>query len=97
MFMSNIKSNTSTAAIFITIVANITTLNNWSPLPILFGITLATSFAFLLPKGTPFNALVYEKGKIPLKEMFVNDIVLNLIAIALISFFTIFISQLFLS
>jgi solute carrier family 13 (sodium-dependent dicarboxylate transporter), member 2/3/5 len=97
MFMSNVKSNTSTAAIFIPIVANMALLSNWSPLPILFGITVASSFAFLLPMGTPPNALVYEKGKISIKDMFVNGIVLNFIAIALISIFTIFISQLFLS
>jgi sodium-dependent dicarboxylate transporter 2/3/5 len=97
MFMSNVKSNTSTAAIFIPIVANMAILNNWSPLPILFGITVATSFAFLLPMGTPPNALVYEKGNISIKDMFVNGIVLNFIAIALISIFTIFISSLFLS
>ena len=97
MFMSNVKSNTSTAAIFIPIVANMAILNNWSPLPILFGITVATSFAFLLPIGTPPNALVYEKGNISIKDMFVNGIVLNFIAIALISIFTIFISSLFLS
>lgn len=97
MFMSNVKSNTSTAAIFIPIVANMAILNNWSPLPILFGITVATSFAFLLPMGTPPNALVYEKGNISIKDMFVNGIVLNFIAIALISIFTIFISQLLLS
>lgn len=97
MFMSNVKSNTSTAAIFIPIVANMAILNNWSPLPILFGITVATSFAFLLPMGTPPNALVYEKGNISIKDMFVNGIILNFIAIALISIFTIFISQLLLS
>jgi solute carrier family 13 (sodium-dependent dicarboxylate transporter), member 2/3/5 len=46
MFMSNVKSNTSTAAIFNPIVANMAILNNWNPLPILFGIIVATSFAF---------------------------------------------------
>ncbi|MBD0360458.1 MAG: SLC13/DASS family transporter [Nitrososphaeraceae archaeon] len=96
MFMSNVKSNTSTAAIFIPIVANMTLLNNWTPLPILFGITIASSFAFLLPMGTPPNALVYERGKVTMKDMFVNGIVLNFIAIALITIFTIFISPIFL-
>jgi solute carrier family 13 (sodium-dependent dicarboxylate transporter), member 2/3/5 len=97
MFMSNLKSNTSTAAIFIPIVASMALLNDWPPLPILFGITVACSLAFLLPMGTPPNALVYEKGKIPIKDMFVNGLVLNFIAIALITIFTIFISPLFLS
>lgn len=92
MFLTNVKSNTATAAIFIPIVGTMAILNGWSPLPILFGITVATSFAFLLPMGTPPNALIYEKAKIPIKEMVRHGIVLNLIAIALISLFTIFLS-----
>jgi len=91
MFMSNLKSNTSTAAIFIPIVANMALINQWAPLPILFGITVASSFAFLLPMGTPPNALVYEKGKVSMKDMFMNGIILNFIAIALITVFTIFV------
>ena len=66
-------------------------------LPVLFGITVASSFAFLLPMGTPPNVLVYEKDKISIKDMFVNGVVLNFIAIAKISIFTTFISQLLLS
>lgn len=97
MFMSNLKSNTSTAAIFIPIVANMALINQWSPLPILFGITVASSFAFLLPMGTPPNALVYEKGKVSMKDMFMNGIVLNFIAIALIMVFTIFIAPMMLT
>jgi solute carrier family 13 (sodium-dependent dicarboxylate transporter), member 2/3/5 len=37
-------------------------LNHWPPLPFLAGITLSSSLAFLLPMGTPPNALVYEQG-----------------------------------
>ena len=96
MFLTNVKSNTATAAIFIPIVGTMALLNGWSPLPILFGITVATSFAFLLPMGTPPNALVYENAKITIKDMLKNGLVLNFIAIALISLFTIFVSTRFL-
>jgi sodium-dependent dicarboxylate transporter 2/3/5 len=41
--------------------------------------------------GTPPNALVYEKGKVSMKDMFMNGIILNFIAIALITMFTIFV------
>jgi len=92
MFLTNVKSNTATAAIFIPIVGTMAVLNQWSPLPILFAITVATSFAFLLPMGTPPNALIYEKAQISIKEMIKHGIVLNLIAVGLISAFTIFIS-----
>ena len=96
LFLTNVKSNTATAAIFIPIVGTMALLNDWSPLPILFGITIATSFAFLLPMGTPPNALVYENAKITVKDMAKNDLVLNIIAIALVSLFTIFVSTKFL-
>ncbi|MDH3276879.1 MAG: DASS family sodium-coupled anion symporter [Nitrosopumilus sp.] len=92
MFLTNVKSNTATAAIFIPIVGTMAILNQWSPLPILFAITIATSFAFLLPMGTPPNALIYEKAHISIKEMIKHGIVLNIIAIGLISLFTILIS-----
>jgi len=92
MFMTNIKSNTATAAIFIPIVATMAVINGWPPLPILFGITVAVSFAFLLPMGTPPNALIYEKAKIPMREMFQNGFILNLVGIAIISLFTILIA-----
>ncbi|RDJ31226.1 MAG: SLC13/DASS family transporter [Crenarchaeota archaeon] len=93
MFLTNVKSNTATAAIFIPIVGTMAMLNGWSPLPVLFAITVATSFAFLLPMGTPPNALIYEKAQIPIKAMIKHGIVLNMIAIALISGVTICISS----
>lgn len=92
MFLTNIKSNTATAAIFIPIVGSMAVLNGWNPLPILFGITAATSFAFLLPMGTPPNALIYEKAQIPISEMLKTGMLLNMAAIALITLFTLIIS-----
>jgi sodium-dependent dicarboxylate transporter 2/3/5 len=95
--MSNVKSNTAAAAaIFIPVIANMAILNGWSPLPVLFGITIASSFAFLLPMGTPPNALVYERAKITMKEMFTSGLVLNAISVALIALFTILISPIIL-
>jgi solute carrier family 13 (sodium-dependent dicarboxylate transporter), member 2/3/5 len=96
MFLTNVKSNTATAAIFIPIVGTMALFNDWAPLPILFAITVATSFAFLLPMGTPPNALIYEKAQIPIRAMVKHGIVLNVMAIGLISAFTIFVSSKFL-
>jgi sodium-dependent dicarboxylate transporter 2/3/5 len=96
MIIGNTMSNTATAAIFIPIVASMAGLNQWSPLPILAGITLSASLAFLLPMGTPPNALVYEKGKVEIKEMIKSGAVLTIIAIIVISLFTIFLYPLIL-
>lgn len=92
MSISNVKSNTAAAAVFIPVIGNMAILNGWPPLPILFGITIATSLAFLLPMGTPPNALVYERAKITVKDMLQKGIVLNIIAIAMITIFTVFVS-----
>jgi len=92
MFLTNVKSNTATAAIFIPIVGTMALLNEWTPLPVLFAITVATSFAFLLPMGTPPNALIYEKAQIPIKAMVRHGLVLNVMAIGLITAFTILVS-----
>jgi len=89
MFLTNVKSNTATAAIFIPIVGTMAMLNGWTPLPVLFAITVATSFAFLLPMGTPPNALIYEKAQISIKVMIKHGLVLNIMAIGLITIFTI--------
>lgn len=97
MFLTNVKSNTATAAIFIPIVGTMALINGWPPLPILFAITAATSFAFLLPMGTPPNALIYEKAQISIKAMIKHGIALNVMAIGLISVFTIFVSTKFLT
>ncbi len=96
MIIGNTMSNTATAAIFIPVVASMAALNHWPPLPFLAGITLSSSLAFLLPMGTPPNALVYEQGKIQTKEMIKNGIVLTIIAIIMISVFTIFLYPLLL-
>jgi sodium-dependent dicarboxylate transporter 2/3/5 len=92
MSISNVKSNTAAAAVFIPVIGNMAIINGWPPLPILFGITIATSLVFLLPMGTPPNALVYERAKITVTEMLQKGIVLNIIAIAMITIFTVFVS-----
>ena len=89
-------SNTATAAIFIPVVASMAALNQWPPLPFLAAITLSSSLAFLLPMGTPPNALVYEQGKIQVKEIIKNGIVLTIVGIIMISVFTIYLYPLLL-
>ncbi len=96
MIIGNTMSNTATAAIFIPVVASMAALNHWPPLPFLAAITLSSSLAFLLPMGTPPNALVYEQGKIQVKDMIKNGIVLTIFGIIMISVFTIFLYPLLL-
>jgi len=93
IFVTNLKSSTAMAAIALPIVGTLSILNDWPFLPTMFGMTVAIGFAFLLPTGTPPNALVYEKGVVTIKDMVRYGLVINLMAIGVISFFTLVVSR----
>jgi len=46
---------------------------------------LGASLAFMLPVGTPSNALVFSTGLVPMREMLRVGFVLNLYAIVVIT------------
>ncbi|MBI3998712.1 MAG: anion permease [Armatimonadetes bacterium] len=49
-----------------------------SPIPPGLGAALGASFGFMLPVSTPFNAIVYGSGMVPLGEMITSGIWLDL-------------------
>jgi sodium-dependent dicarboxylate transporter 2/3/5 len=59
--------------------------NNYSIIQICFSVTLASSFAFMLPIGTPPNAIVFSAGHISIKQMAKVGFLLNIIGVLLIS------------
>ena len=51
-------------------------------------VTLGASCAFMLPMGTPPNAIVFAGGKIKMSQMASAGFILNLVSGLLISLFT---------
>ncbi|KAK8775205.1 hypothetical protein V5799_031449 [Amblyomma americanum] len=70
-FLSELVSNSAACVILLPVFANLAQDLNISPLLLLIPTTLASNYAFLLPVGTPANAMVYEHGRLTLMEMVV--------------------------
>jgi sodium-dependent dicarboxylate transporter 2/3/5 len=47
--------------------------------------TLGASFAFMLPVGTPPNALVFATGRVPARAMLRVGFVLNLVSVVVVT------------
>ena len=60
-------------------------------LHILIPVAMASSCAFMLPMSTPPNAIVFASGKIKVVDMVKAGVLLNLIAIALLILFYMFV------
>jgi sodium-dependent dicarboxylate transporter 2/3/5 len=84
-FISEIMSNTATAAAFLPIGGSLATGADASPLLIAVAVGLAASGAFMLPVGTLPNALVFGTGYIPLPRMLHAGFFLNLASAAIIT------------
>jgi sodium-dependent dicarboxylate transporter 2/3/5 len=87
--LSEVASNTATASILLPVLAAVAPHLGLSAAVAMFAATLAASFGFMLPAGTPPNAVVFSSGHIPVVDMvkigFVVDLAGTLI-VALICY-----------
>lgn len=85
IFLTEITSNTATAAALIPILAGLAPGLGIEPLLLIVPAAIAASCAFMLPVATPPNAVVFGSGLVPLPQMARAGIWLNLIGIVLIT------------
>jgi len=76
--ISIIASNTASAGIFLPIVISLGQRTGFSPVILAVVIGIATSLDFMLPVGTPPNAIAYSTGKISMQEMIRAGVLLDL-------------------
>lgn len=88
VFLSEITSNTAMAAAIIPILASLASTLHIHPLGLIVPATLAASWAFMLPVGTPPNAIVFGTQRISIAEMCRAGFMLNLVSIAVITLFS---------
>lgn len=85
IFLTEITSNTATAATFIPVLGGVALGIGADPLSLLIPATLAASCAFMLPVGTPPNAIVFSTGAVSIAQMARGGLVLNIVGILLIT------------
>jgi sodium-dependent dicarboxylate transporter 2/3/5 len=88
-FLTEITSNTATAAGFLPLLGPVAESVFGSPLVWVIPAAIACSCAFMMPVATPPNAIVFGSGKIKIRDMIKAGFALNLVAIVLITFVTI--------
>lgn len=84
-FLSELTSNVATAEMVLPILAALAVAIHVHPFLLMIPATLAASYAFMLPAGTPPNAIAYGTGKIQMGEMVRTGFILNLAGIVIVT------------
>jgi solute carrier family 13 (sodium-dependent dicarboxylate transporter), member 2/3/5 len=92
LMLTELTSNTATAATFLPIVGAIAVSLGRDPLLFLIPTALAANCSYMMPVGTPPNAIVFGSGQIRLPEMARAGFVLNLTLVPIILLMTILIA-----
>lgn len=85
VFISEIGSNTAVVTTFLPIVAAVAAKLGVHPYLLAFPVALGASYAFMMPSGTPPNALVFSSGYLHVKDMVRAGFWHNLVSVVLIS------------
>ncbi|HSJ13844.1 MAG TPA: SLC13 family permease [Longimicrobiales bacterium] len=88
IFLTELTSNTATAAAFLPLVASLAIGLGENPFLLVVPAAIAASCAFMLPVATPPNAIVYGSGHVTVPQMARGGIWLNLIFVGLITLLT---------
>ncbi len=91
LMLTEVTSNTATAATFIPVLGGVAVGIGVDPTALLIPAALAATCAFMLPVGTPPNAIVFGTGTVKIAEMVRGGVVLNITGAVLITLFTVLI------
>lgn len=83
--ISELTSNTASAALVVPVVLALAQAAGVDPVKPALAATVACSFGFMLPVSTPPNALVYATGRVSMRQMVAHGLLLDVVGIALVS------------
>lgn len=84
LFLTEITSNTATATMILPVLASLALALNVHPFVLMVPAAMAANCAFMLPVGTPPNAIIFATGKVRIIEMIKNGFWINITALLLI-------------
>lgn len=87
LFLTEVTSNTATAATFIPVLGGVALGIGADAMLLLIPAAFAATCAFMLPVGTPPNAIVFGSGAVTIGQMARGGFVLNIVGIILITLF----------
>ncbi len=85
--LSEFTSNTATAAILLPVLAGAAKANGLDPALLMVPATFGVSLVYIMPVGTPPNAIVYATGQIRIRDMVREGLVLKIISIVIVTLF----------
>jgi solute carrier family 13 (sodium-dependent dicarboxylate transporter), member 2/3/5 len=85
IFLTEITSNTATAAAFLPILASVAIAMGYDPLLLAIPAAIGASCAFMLPVATPPNAIVYGSGLVTIPQMAKAGFYFNLAMVVVIT------------
>ena len=88
VIVSEMTSNTASAALVVPVVLALAQAAGMDPVKPALAATVACSFGFMLPVSTPPNALVYATGRVRMREMILYGALLDVFGVLLVSVWT---------
>lgn len=85
IFLTEVTSNTATTAMILPICGALAVTMGQDPILLMAPAAVAASCAFMLPVGTPPNALIFASGQVTIPQMARIGVWLNLMGIVLIT------------
>ena len=85
VLVSEMTSNTASAAMVVPVVLALATAGGMDPIKPVLAATAGCSFGFMLPVSTPPNALVYGTGRVTIRDMITQGVLLDVVGVLLVS------------
>lgn len=82
--ITQVSPNTAVTTIFVPIAATLALALDVHPLPLMVAAALGAGFAFMLPIGTPSQAVIFATGKVSIRDMLTQGTLVTVLATLLI-------------